>query len=118
MLANVLGFLNLASMFFISLEAYLIPLCTLGLMEAIFREYPILLGKGKIQKAYELRNKSLFIIIRLLILQSTIVGAACLIFSFHNFETLFLWGAIGMGHLAANIHFFWALREVHGIEKV
>ena len=113
MLANVLGVSEFGKyVFFISLEAYLIPLCTLGLMEAIFREYPILLGKGKIQKAYELRNKSLFIIIRLLILQSTIVGAACLIFSFHNFEALFLWGAIGMGHLVANIHFFWALREV------
>ena len=113
LLANVLGVSEFGKyVFFISLEAYLIPLCTLGLMEAIFREYPILLGKGEIKKAYELRNKSLFVIISLLILQSTIVGAACLIFSFNNFQTLFLWGSIGMGHLAANVHFFWALREV------
>jgi O-antigen/teichoic acid export membrane protein len=113
MLADVLGVSSFGLyVFFIALEAYLIPLMTLGLMESVFREYPILLGRGDVEKAYKLRNKSLMIILRIM----TFALMAALIFSlfFAAYEEVdfVLWAAIGMLHIIANTLFLWGLREV------
>lgn len=113
LLADALGIAGFGGyVFFITLEAYLMPLLTLGLMESVFRQYPILLGRGDYEKAYKLRNKSLLTIARLLFYQILFVLIFCLLCVRFGDKNYVLWVSVGAVHVIANVFFLWGLREI------
>ncbi len=112
-LAKVLGVIHFAPyILFISLEAYLIPMLTGGLTEAVFRQYPILLGRGELNDAYRLRNRIFLLIAMIMLIECCIAALSSLILYQVGQVVWAYWVVVSAVHIIGTTLFFLVLREV------
>jgi O-antigen/teichoic acid export membrane protein len=112
-LAKVLGVEGFGYyIFFITIETYLVPLLTGGLLESVFRQYPILLGQGDRSGAEGLRNRAFATVFSIVLIELLLVFFVAFILLQIGESDWSLWLFVAAVHIAITTFYFMVLREI------